>query len=129
MSKPGMVPYFGYEDAHAAMNFLHKAFGFEKVAAYDDDNGSLMHGEMRFGEGFIMFGTGRDEQRGDTTIAPTRGTYCTVDDVDAHYETAKAAGARIVYGPENTEFGTRRYRCMDPEGYEWTFGTYVPGKQ
>jgi len=49
-----------------------------------------------------------------------------VDDVDAHYERAKAAGARIVYDPENTDFGTRRYRTLDPEGYEWSFGTDSP---
>lgn len=129
MSKLGMIPYYGYEDAHAAMLFLETAFGFEKVAAYNDEDGNLMHGEMRFGDGYIMMGTGRDEQRGDTTTAPTRGTYCVVEDVDAHFAQAKAASANIVYGPEDTEFGTRRYRCMDPEGYEWTFGTYMPGKQ
>ena len=128
MTGPGMIPYLGYQDAHAAMDFLRTAFGFETVAAYDGDDGNLMHGEMRFGNGYVMMGTGRDEQRGDTGKAPTRGTYCVVDDVDAHYEKAKAADARIVYEPEDTEFGTRRYRCMDPEGYEWTFGTYVPGQ-
>lgn len=129
MKKPGMIPYYGYEDAHAAMDFLESAFGFEKAAAYDDDDGSLIHGEMRFSDGYIMMGSGRDEQRGDPETVPTRGTYCVVDDVDAHHERAKAAGARIVLGPEDTEFGTRRYRCMDLEGYEWTFGTYVPGQR
>ena len=127
MSKPGMIPYFGYEDAHAAMDFLERAFGFESVAAFSGDDGKLMHGEMGFGSGFIMLGTGRDEQRGNTETPPSRGTYCVVEDVDAHYEKAKAAGAKIVYGPQDTEFGTRRYRCMDPEGYEWSFGTYAPG--
>ena len=49
-----------------------------------------------------------------------------VDDVDAHHARAKSAGARVVYGPEDTDFGTRRYRALDPEGYEWSFGTYAP---
>jgi uncharacterized glyoxalase superfamily protein PhnB len=44
--------------------------------------------------------------------------------MDTHHERAKAAGACIVYGPEDTDFGTRRYRIPDPEGYEWSFGTY-----
>jgi len=48
-----------------------------------------------------------------------------VDDVDAHHGRG-SAGARIVYGPEDTDFGTRRYRALDPEGYEWGFGTYSP---
>lgn len=54
------------------------------------------------------------------------GIYVVVDDVDTHYERAKAVGATIVFPPENTEWGTRRYRCLDPEGYEWSFGTYRP---
>lgn len=46
--------------------------------------------------------------------------------MDAHYERAGAAGAEIVYPPEDTEFGTRRYRARDVDGYEWSFGTYRP---
>jgi len=52
------------------------------------------------------------------------GIYVVVEDMDTHHERAKAAGACIVYGPEDTDFGTRRYRIPDPEGYEWSFGTY-----
>lgn len=42
------------------------------------------------------------------------------------HERALGAGARVVYPPEDTEFGTRRYRTLDPEGYEWSFGSYGP---
>lgn len=54
------------------------------------------------------------------------GIYVYVDEVDAHYERAKSAGAKIVYPPEDTEWGTRRYRALDLDGYEWSFGTYKP---
>ncbi len=54
------------------------------------------------------------------------GIYVFMDDVDAHYERARTAGATIVFPPENTVWGTRRYRCLDPEGYEWSLGTYRP---
>ena len=52
--------------------------------------------------------------------------YIAVDDVDAHYERVKAAGAHIVFAPEDTDWGSRRYRVLDPEGYEWSFGNYRP---
>jgi uncharacterized glyoxalase superfamily protein PhnB len=52
--------------------------------------------------------------------------YVVVDDVDAAHERAAAAGARVVYPPEKTEFGTRRFRALDLEGYEWSFGSYAP---
>lgn len=127
MSQAGIVPYFGYDDGRGAMTFLEQALGFERMAAYDDDSGKLLHGEIGFSGGFIMLGTSPDRQSG--AEPPEHGVYCVVDDVDAHYQRAKSAGAHIVYPPEDTDFGTRRYRAMDPEGYEWTFGTYAPGNQ
>ncbi|MGB0498550.1 MAG: VOC family protein [Rubricella sp.] len=119
--KPTLTPYFSYVDAKAAMAFLESAFGFEPVQSYDGEGGRLVHGEMRFGDGVIMLGT--------VDHPPARqspGVYVVVADVDAHYERAKAAGADIVYPPEDTEFGTRRYRARDIEGHEWSFGTYQP---
>ncbi len=127
-SKPGFVPYFGYEDAKTAMAFLETAFGFKTSQAFEDDTGQIMHAEMTFAGGAIMLGTGRDEQRpeGSADQPAGRGVYCVVEDVDAHFQRAKDAGARIVYPPEDTPFGTRRYRVLDPEGYEWSFGSYAP---
>jgi len=119
--RPSIVPYFSYRDAKAAMDFLASAFGFETVQAIDGEDGRLVHGEMRFGDGMIMLGS---VEARPATGSP--GVYLVVADVDAHYERARAAGAEIVYPPEDTEFGTRRYRARDPEGHEWSFGTYQP---
>jgi uncharacterized glyoxalase superfamily protein PhnB len=44
------------------------------------------------------------------------------------YAAALAAGAREICPPETTEWGTARSRVLDPEGYEWSFGGYVPGQ-
>ena len=122
-------PYFVYRDGAAALAFLEAAFGFERLGAYTDDDSAVVHAEMRIGEATIMFGTATDAQRAQEPwdLPAGRGIYVTVDDVDAHHTRAAAAGARIVYGPEDTEFGTRRYRALDLDGYEWSFGTYRPG--
>lgn len=53
----------------------------------------------------------------------TVGVYVRVDDLDAHYERAKAAGADIFEEPVDTPFGERRYSCRDAEGHEWYFAT------
>ncbi len=116
---PSIVPYFSYADAHGAMAFLQSAFGLEPVQAFDGEDGKLMHGEMAYGNSVIMLGS-------EATPKGSPGVYLVVSDVDAHYATAKAAGAEIVYPPEDTEFGTRRYRAKDPEGHEWSFGSYQP---
>ena len=125
---PTMVPYFGYKNAAAALRWLAEAFGFEERQAYAAPDGTVMHAEMAFGGGVVMIGTGEPPAEGDAaaTFPTGHGIYVVVEDVDAHHERAKAAGARIVYGPEETDFGTRRYRALDSEGYEWSFETYGP---
>ena len=122
--KPAIVPYLSYVDAHAAMEFLTRAFGLEVVQAVDGEDGRLMHGEMRHGNGVVMLGSVDDPP---TVGSP--GLYLVVADVDAHHARAMEAGAREVYGPEDTAFGTRRWRGRDPEGHEWSFGTYAPSTE
>lgn len=57
-----------------------------------------------------------------------QGIYLLVDDVDEHHARAIDAGGTTVFEPEDTEWGTRRARVLDPEGVEWSFGTYPPGE-
>jgi uncharacterized glyoxalase superfamily protein PhnB len=123
-----MSPYFVYRDARAALEWLAAAFGFIPTSEIAADDGVVVHAEMSFGGSTIMLGTATEEQREQTPWdAPSgRGIYVYVDDVDAHYERAKAAGAGIVYPPEDTERGGRRYRVLDLDGYEWSFGNYLP---
>jgi uncharacterized glyoxalase superfamily protein PhnB len=49
-----------------------------------------------------------------------------VDDADAHYARAAAAGAEIVLDIVDEDYGGRGYSCRDPEGHLWNFGTYDP---
>jgi uncharacterized glyoxalase superfamily protein PhnB len=125
---PTIYPYFVYRNAAVAIEWLAKAFGFEKTQAFSAPDGTIIHAEMTFGAGAIMLGTAIDEQREQIPwdLPSGRGIYVYVDDVDAHYERAKAAGPHIVFVPESTEWGTRRYRALDLEGYEWSFGNYRP---
>lgn len=124
MTGPSIVPYLSYVDAKAAIAFLTAAFGLEPVQAYDDEAGALQHGEMRWQGDLNMLGS----VPADVPKA-SPGIYLVVEDVDAHFACAKAAGAEIVYPPEDTAWGTRRYRAKDPEGHEWSFGTYQPSPE
>ena len=124
--RPSIVPYFGYRDAAAAVDFLSRAFGFTVVQRFDGEDGTVAHAELAHGSGVVMLGSTTAEAQGVTQVPEGTGVYLVVADVDAHHAGARAAGAEIVHGPEDTEFGTRRYRARDPEGYEWSFGTYAP---
>ncbi|MEL6915652.1 MAG: VOC family protein [Pseudomonadota bacterium] len=121
-TSPGIIPYFSYADGHAAVAFLEAAVGFHVVQTADAEDGSLLRCEMARGMGLIMMGTGE-------TAKGTPGTYVVVEDVHEHHDRAVAAGAEIVYGVETTEWGTKRYRCRDLEGHEWTSGSYAPSTE
>lgn len=117
--RPSIVPYFSDADAKAAIRFLTEAFGFAVIQSYDTAEGVLQHAELRFGNGVIMLGS-------EARAKGSPGVYLVVGDVDAHYARAREAGADIVHPPEDTQWGTRRYRATDPEGHEWSFGSYQP---
>ena len=116
-TESGLVPYFSYRDAATALDWLGQAFGFERVVAYPGEDGRIMHAEMRFGGGRLMIGSGDPPPVANRDAASPNGhgTYVVVADVDAHHAAASAAGAEVVYPPEDTEFGTRRYRALDLE--------------
>ena len=75
-----------------------------------------------------MLGRSPDHE-GASDDGSDHGVYVLVDDVDAHFARSSAAGARVVFPPEDTDWGTRRYRVLDTEGYEWSFGSYQPGQR
>jgi uncharacterized glyoxalase superfamily protein PhnB len=132
-AKISVIPALQYTDAKAAIEFLCKAFGFEKKAVYED-GGLVAHAELTFGNGMIMLGSVKDTEYSKLLVRPaaaggvTMSTYLIVDDVDAHLARAKAAGAQIVCEPVTQDYGGRDYTCKDPEGHVWSFGTYDPMK-
>lgn len=125
---PSLFPYLSYRNAAVALEWLAEAFGFTTITDFRDPAGNVVHAEMGFSNGAIMLGTSAtDRTAEDLRARPAEhGIYVYVSDVDAHYQRAKKAGAHIVFPPEDTEWGTRRYRALDPEGYEWSFGNYRP---
>ena len=124
-----MYPYFAYRDGREALGWLDDAFGFTKTVEVPGPEGEIMHAEMTFGDAGIMLCTAGPEQGegAPPRMPPGVGIYVNVEDVDAHCERAKAAGATVVTPPFDTEWGARQYRVLDLDGFEWTFGTYRPG--
>ena len=124
---PTMYPYLSYRDAATALRFLEEAFGFTTTVRWDALDGTVQHAEATFGDGALMMGTAEHPTAPLEGTSVGQGIYVYVEDVDAHFDRARASGARVVYPSEDTEWGTRRYRVLDPEGYEWSFGSYRPG--
>jgi uncharacterized glyoxalase superfamily protein PhnB len=125
MSETVIWPALRYADAHAAIRFLIDAFGFEKVAVYE--SGDLVdHAELRWpGGGGIMLGSAA---RTDSTIAElpagTGSIYIVTGEPDSLFKRAAAAGATVVQGLRDEDYGSRGFTVRDPEGVFWSFGTY-----
>ena len=85
-----------------------------------------MHGEVTAGDTVMWLhrvSPGHEMASPRTMDAQTGGLVVRVDDVDAHYEHARAAGARIDSEPTDQPYGQREYGARDLEGYRWWFAT------
>lgn len=131
-----VVPFIGYEDAAAAIEWLERAFGFrEDPDQRHEEDGTITHAELELEGGTIYLSTPPGYASPRTVRAESEaarraydnpwvidGHFVAVGDVDAHHERARAAGARILREPEEPGTGFRIYSAEDPEGHRWMFG-------
>jgi uncharacterized glyoxalase superfamily protein PhnB len=128
-----VIPCLRYRDAQAAIEWLCRAFGFEKHLVVPGEGGTIAHAELSFGNGMIMLGSVKKsefdrlmKQPDEIGDAETQTPYVIVSDADALYARAKAAGAKIVLEIKAEDYGGRGFSCRDLEGRLWNFGTYDP---
>ena len=132
---PSAIPMLSYEDVGAAIDWLSQAFGFRETGErFSDGEGRVTHAELSLDGATVFLGwPGRDyrspkhhaqecEQAARWLDTPwvIDGVHIEVDDIDAHYERAKAAGATIIRELEGIPAG-RLYSAEDPEGHRWMF--------
>ena len=125
-----------YDDAARAIDWLCHAFGFEVRLKVEGEGGRIKHSELVFGEGVIMVASagGKCERPSPLPCkspralggANTQSLCIYLDDVEAHCARARAAGAKILEGPETQDYGAeywadRGYRTEDIEGHQWWF--------
>lgn len=123
-----LVPMLVYKDAPAAIDFLCRAFGFEERYRLPMPDGRLGHAELEF-QGHVVALASEYGEMGleSPRDLPTRHVQlnCYVDDVDAHYARAAAAGATILEPVTDQFYGDRNYRAVDCEGHRWIFSQRV----
>lgn len=116
----------GYDDATAAIDFLCRAFGFEERFRMQNPDGTVGHAEVIIEGNVVMVAT---TWKLAGALSPKdlpglpNALFCEVDDVDAHFERARNAGAVVIAEPEDQSYGFRTYRAMDLEGHRWIFGS------
>jgi uncharacterized glyoxalase superfamily protein PhnB len=128
-----VVPVLRYRNLPAAIDWLCRAFAFEKHYVVAGKSGSARFAQLTFGNAMIMLGSVQESAFDKLMTQPdeiggveTQTCYFFVADAHAHCARAKAAGAAVIFDIEDKVNGGRSYSCRDPEGHIWNFGTYNP---
>jgi uncharacterized glyoxalase superfamily protein PhnB len=119
------LPHIFYQDVGAAVYWLTRVFGFREHFRYGDPS-APQGAQIHLGDAWVMLGTTRSGRASPAQIgAQTQFVTVFVDDVDAHHQRTKAAGARIIEDLNETMYGERQYAAEDLEGHHWMFATHV----
>lgn len=122
-----------YDDAAQAIDWLCRAFDFEVRLKVESDDGKIEHSELVYGEGVIMVADTTKTAKFAFIRSPrqigggnTQNLFVYVDDVEAHCQRAREAGATIIVEPKTTDYGEdywsdRSYQCEDIGGHHWWF--------
>jgi PhnB protein len=124
-----VTPALTIRGAAEAIEFYKKAFGAVEVSRFSGPDGhSVMHAEIRVGDSAIMLS---DEfpnmgARAPSSLGATTGSlYLYVEDVDAAFRKAVAAGAKPDMPPADMFWGDRFAKLTDPYGHSWSLATHI----
>jgi len=122
-----VTPYMTMNDAAGAIGFYKKAFGAEELVRMNGPGGTVMHAEIRIGDSMIMLG---GEMPAMGTHSPqslggnTGGIMLYVEDVDALFQQAVAAGATVEAPLADMFWGDGFGKLKDPFGHSWSMATH-----
>lgn len=118
-------PTLTYANARAAIAFLVDAFGFAPTAVYGEGD-RVDHAQLDWpAGGGVMLGSRREDSVLADLPTGVGSVYIVTDRPDALHDRAVAAGATIVKGLTDEDYGSRGFTCRDPDGVLWSFGTYA----
>ncbi len=122
-----VTPYITVRNAAAALEFYKEAFGAVEVMRFDMPGGGIAHAEIQIGDSKVMLGDENPQwgNKSPQTLGGTAGGLCVyVEDCDAVYEKALAAGATVMKPLADQFYGDRSGTVIDPFGHAWTIATH-----
>jgi uncharacterized glyoxalase superfamily protein PhnB len=131
MASAHLTAFICYRDPDAMVGWITEVLGFDVVRGFRDGE-RLAHAELKRGDAVVC--VQRDDRGFDVPAAKGdcvgSGLYVVVDDaeVTAIHERAVAGGTTVLIAPETTQWGNFRVELLDPEGRQWSIGTYLPGQ-
>ncbi len=115
-----ITPYLTVDDPGAVIDFLKKAFDAQETYAMRDSSGNIGHAEVKVGDSMLMLGKARGEWH-----ARPGNFYLYVENVDAVYKKAVAAGGKSLSEPANQFYGDRHGGVQDSQGNTWWIATHM----
>jgi uncharacterized glyoxalase superfamily protein PhnB len=112
-----VLPVLAYDDVRAAVEYLTRVFGFAERVQIGDHRAQLSAG----GGAVIVADATHGRRSPAAADGVTQSVMVRVEDVDAHYRAAVAAGAQVTSEPADYAYGERQYSVRDPAGHLWTF--------
>jgi uncharacterized glyoxalase superfamily protein PhnB len=122
-----VAPYLVVPSAVEALALYEKAFGARTLSRMEGPGGSTMHAEMRIGDSVVMMS---DENPAWGLKSPRSAGACTcslhlsVEDCDAVFQRAVAAGCQVLMPPADMFWGDRFCKVADPFGHHWGIATH-----
>ncbi len=121
-----VTPSMTVKDAPKVIEFYKKAFGATERMRMPGPDGKIMHAEIQIGNSIIMM---NDEVMGSRSAQTVGGSpisfYVYVEDADAAFKKAIAAGAKQQYALTDMFWGDRMGTLEDPFGHKWTIAQHV----
>jgi len=122
-----ITPMLSVRDAARAIEFYKKAFNAQQLFRMDGPDGKLMHAELKIGNSIFMLGE-ENQERGCPSPASLNGTpislYLYVENVDAAFNQAVNAGAKVEMPVADMFWGDRFGQVSDPFGHRWSLATH-----
>lgn len=118
-----LLAHVMYRDLEKAMAWLTQVFGFEEHYRYGQP---ISGAQMRLAKAWIMVKRADPECRTPKELGyGTQSLTIFIEDVDAHFEKAKARGATILEDPHETVYGEWQFAAEDLEGHHWLFSRHA----
>ncbi|HEV8502125.1 MAG TPA: VOC family protein [Casimicrobiaceae bacterium] len=121
----GVTPYLIVRDAAAAIEYYKKAFGASELMRFAGKDGRIGHAELKIGRGIVMLADEVEGHQGPQTLGGTPVSLMFyVDDVDAVFARAVAAGGKAIRPVADQFYGDRGGGISDPFGHSWWIATH-----
>ena len=135
LDKPGyaqwLTPYLMVNDVEAELRFCEEALGLTVRDRVEGPDGLVMHAEVTHKDKVVVM-CAPEGAHGSPAQSPASGgfaapltLYLYVDDVDAAFARARAAGATVTQEPADMFWGDRTFGLTDPAGYNWLLASHI----